>query len=173
MSQPIKRRIKMFKLAKPIFPENTENEMNRLAVFRAKGDLRGTEIKIAAADFYRAYVNGKFLAFGPARYAKGYARVDVLDPSALATGDDELVIAVVGYHCPYTISLVLQPSFLCAELIENGDVTAATGAENGFLCRVMTEHEQKAQRYAGQRTFCEVYNLTPKAEAWERTPARI
>ncbi len=147
----------MFKLARAIFPSGLEGQMNRLAVFTARGDLREAQIKIAAADFYRIYINGKFLAAGPARTAKGYARVDRLDPSALATGDDELRIAVMTYFCPYTISIVKQAPFLCAEVERNGEVTLATGRDFcAFLpkCRL-----QKVKRYSTQRQFAEVWNM--------------
>ncbi len=147
----------MFKFAKPVFPVGVETEMNRLAVFRAKGDLRGTVLKIAAADFYRVYINGEFLSFGPARTAKGYARVDILDPSPYANGDDEIVIAVVGYHCPYTISLINQPSFLCAEVVKNGEAILCTGRD--FSAYLPTCKVQKVERYSTQRQFAEVWDL--------------
>lgn len=147
----------MFKLAKPVFPDLSGNEKNRLATFRAKCDLRGAGIKIAAADFYRVYVNGKFLSFGPARTAKGYARVDVLDPTPLATGDDELVIAVVGYRCPYTISLINQPAFLCAEVEKDGEILLCTGRD--FSAHLLSCKLQKTERYSTQRQFAEVWDL--------------
>ena len=70
----------MFKFAKPIFPKGKNTEMNVFAAFKANvPSLKGAEIKLAAYTFYSLYVNGEFVAFGPARTAKGYARVDVID----------------------------------------------------------------------------------------------
>ena len=69
----------MFKFAKPIFPKGKSAEMNVFATFKANvPSLKGAEIKLAAYTFYSLYVNGEFVAFGPARTAKGYARVDVM-----------------------------------------------------------------------------------------------
>lgn len=34
----------------------------------------------------------------------------------------------------------------------------------------MTEHEQKAERFAGQRTFCEVYDFDNTYEKWYKDP---
>ena len=147
----------MFNFAKPIYVSGTENDLNRLSVYRTKGDFRAASLKIAAADFYRVYVNGKFVAFGPARTAKGYARVDVHELSDFATGDDEIVIAVVSYHCSYTISLVKQQSFLCAEVLRGGEPVAFTGRDfDAFLpsCKL-----QKVERYSTQRQFAEVWDL--------------
>ncbi len=147
----------MFNFAKPIFVCGTENEMNRLTVYRAKADLRGTSLKIAAADFYRVYVNGKFVAFGPARTAKGYARVDFHELSSYAHGDDEIVISVIGYRCSYTISLVNQQSFLCAEILRGDAPVLFTGRDfDAFLpdCKL-----QKVERYSTQRHFAEVWDL--------------
>ena len=147
----------MFIKAQPIFVKGVENEMNRLAVFRAHGDLRGTKIKLGAADFYRIYINGKFLAAGPARTAKGYARVDILDPSELATGNDELTVAVISYHCPYTISIVLQDPFFCAEVLRDGEAVLYTGRDfDAFLptCKI-----RQVERYSTQRHFAEVWDM--------------
>ena len=37
-----------------------------------------TRLKIIAKDLYNVYINGVFAHYGPARAAKGYARVDEL-----------------------------------------------------------------------------------------------
>ena len=66
----------MFKLAKPIFPKGMNKYMNVFAAFRAETDsLKNTKISLTAYTFYQIYVNGEFVAYGPARTAKGYARV--------------------------------------------------------------------------------------------------
>jgi hypothetical protein len=69
----------MFKLAKPIFPKGMNKDMNVFAAFCGKVDsLKNAKISLTAYTFYQIYVNGKFVAYGPARTAKGYARVDVM-----------------------------------------------------------------------------------------------
>ena len=107
----------MFKFAKPIFPKGKSTEMNVFAAFGANiPSLKGAEIKLAAYTFYTLYVNGEQVAFGPARTAKGYARVDVIDLDKYnKDGGNEIVIGVMGYYCR-TLSTVHQPSFLCAEV---------------------------------------------------------
>jgi alpha-L-rhamnosidase len=157
-----------FEKAAPVWPIGRESEINLWLSFRAvaKG-AKSTLLRLTGSSAYTVKVDGEFVAFGPARCAHGFWRVDELDISEYVHGESVVTIDVAGYSAD-SFYHIDQPSFLCAELIENGEVTAATGEENDFLCRVMTEHEQKAERYAGQRTFCEVYNLTPDVEAWEK-----
>ena len=158
-----------FAEAKPVWAIGRETEMNLWLSFRAvvKG-MGKTVLKLTGSSAYEVKVNGKFIAFGPARCAHGFYRVDELDLSADITENAVITVNVAGYSADSYYHLN-QPSFLCAELIENGEVTAATGKQ-GFLCRVMTEHEQKAQRFAGQRTFCEVWNISPLKKLWESAP---
>ena len=157
-----------FEKASPVWPFGRESEMNLWLSFRtfAKGSEK-TILRLTGSSAYTVKVGGEFVAFGPARCAHGFYRVDELDISKYVNGQSVVTINVAGYSADSFYHLD-QPSFLCAELTEDGEVTAATGTKNDFLCRVMTEHEQKAERYSGQRTFCEVYNLTPDIEKWEK-----
>lgn len=147
-----------FKKAKPIFLKDKETSINTLAAFRAEVDhLENTVIHVTAFSFYRLTVNGQFVAFGPARTAKGYARVDTIDLTPYArTGKNEIVIEVVGYYC-FALSTVKQPSFLCAEIRHGKDILAATGENfEGFhlTCKV-----QNVKRYSYQRHFAEVWDF--------------
>ena len=158
-----------FEKAAPVWLLGRETEMNLWLSFRtAAVGAKKTVLRLTGSSAYDVKVNGKFIAFGPARCAHGFYRVDELDLSNEITEPAVITVNVAGYSADSFYHLD-QPSFLCAELIEDGEITAATG-EDGFLCRVMTEHEQKAQRFAGQRTFCEVYSVSPLIEKWERLP---
>ena len=124
----------MFQKAIPVWGNyaSYEEKLNRHLIFRETVKaLKGVSLSIAAADFYRLTVNGKFVGFGPARTAKGYARVDRYDLSAEKEnpdGKNEIVIEVAGYACK-SLSTVWQASFLCAEITENGIVTKYTGRD--------------------------------------------
>lgn len=156
-----------FEKALPVWPFGRETEMNLWLSFRALASgAKKTVLRLTGSCAYDVKVNGKFIAFGPARCAHGFYRVDELDLSEYIEGKSVITISVAGYNAD-SFYHIDQPSFLCAELIENSEITAATGGE-GFICRIMTEHEQKAERYAGQRTFCEIYNLCPEIEKWEK-----
>lgn len=147
----------MFRFAKPIFPKGKEKEMNTFAAFRTVvGSLKDTKLSLAAYTFYQLYVNGEFVAFGPARTAKGYARVDVIDLDKYSIdGENEIVIGVIGYNCR-TLSTVYQSSFLTAELSSGEEVIAYTGRD--FESFLPSCHVQKTERYSVQRHFTEVWD---------------
>lgn len=155
-----------FYQAKAVYPQGMEHEPNSFATFRAEvGSLRGTALSITASSFYQLYVNGKFVAFGPARTAEGYARVDVLPLEIYDNGEhNELVIAVVGYNVR-SLSTVNQPAFLMAELRRGEEVICATGRD--FTAYLPGCKLQKTERYSAQRHYTEIWdfrqstNLTP------------
>lgn len=149
----------MFNSAKPIFPKGKKNEMNTFAAFRAEvGSLKGTKLSLTAYTFYQLYVNGEFVAFGPARTAKGYARVDVIDLDKYhQDGNNEIVVGVIGYNCR-TLSTVYQSSFFIAELKDENGVIAYSGRD--FESFLPVCHTQKTERYSAQRHFTEVWDYT-------------
>lgn len=155
----------MFNFAKPVWAENCE-ECNTHVTFTAsvEGAKKATA-KIAAHYFYRLTVNGKFVAFGPARTAYGYARVDeiVLD-GLLDKAQNEVRFEVAGYNCR-SLSTCKQQSFLCCEIVSGEKALAYTGKD--FCCYKNEEHLQKVMRFTGQRHFTEVYDFT-KPQAGEK-----
>ena len=148
----------MFQKAKPIVVKELEGVMNGFATFAAQVDsLSGAELHICAADFYRASVNGHFVAFGPARTAKGYARMDCIPLDGLGRKcGNQIIISVAGYRC-CSLSTVRQPMFLWAEVVRNGKVLAATGAD--FDCYLSDAKNAKTARYSVQRHFVEEWDL--------------
>lgn len=157
----------MFIKATPVWGNyvSSTEKLNRHLVFReTAASLKGTVLNIAAADFYRLTVNGEFVGFGPARTAKGYARVDsydLSDANDTNNGENEIVIEVAGYCCK-SMSTVFQNSFLCAELKENGEVTKYTGRD--FECFENVRRVRKAERYSVQRHFGEIYDADARSQ---------
>ena len=148
----------MFLEAKPIFPIGKAEEMNTLAAFRTTlDDIKGTSILITASTFYQLWVNGNFVAFGPARTAKGYTRVDVhgLDEYA-KDGENEIVVLVMGYACR-SLSTVMSKSFLQAEICRDGEVLRASGRD--FEAYLPPQRVQKVHKYSYQRHFSEVWDF--------------
>jgi len=149
----------MFKQAIPVFATGKENEMNYTLLLRATcAELRGCKLYITAASFYRLFVNGRFVAFGPARTAGGYARVDelALGRYGKKMGENEIVIEVAGYGCK-SLSTVKQPSFAVAELRRGEEVLLCTGRD--FEGYVSAHRVQCVDRYSHQRHFGEVWDL--------------
>lgn len=148
----------MFMQAKPIYPTGKSTEMHTFAAFRATTNtLQNVYIYITASSFYQLWVNGSFVSFGPARTAKGYARVDELPLSAYACeGENEIVVLVTGHVC-CSLSTVRQPSFLQAELRCGEAVLCATGRD--FEAYLPPHRVQKVKRYSVQRHFSEVWDF--------------
>ena len=148
----------MFKNAKPIWLQGRSREKNVFAAFQlhATPPWQGKiTLHVTGATFYRVYVNGAFLGFGPARAALGHAREDIFELAQPDDGALNVVIEVCGYYCR-SLSTVLQPSFLMAEL-QCGEKTIAWTDENTSAfcpaCKL-----QKAERYSKQRHFTEVWD---------------
>lgn len=158
-----------FEKALPVWMFGRDREMNLWLSFRTVAKAaKHSVLRITGSAAYDIKINGRFIAFGPARSPHGYFRTDELDLSAELISEAVVCVTVAGYNANSYYHLD-QPSFLCAELVQDGVITAATGHE-GFLCRVLTEHEQKVQRYSVQRTFCEVWNVSGLTEIWETAP---
>ncbi len=148
----------MFLQAVPVFAKGKEKEMNYTLLLRDSVEsLKGCKLYVTAASFYRLSVNGRFVAFGPARTAGGYARVDELLLSKYhREGGNEIVIEVAGYACR-SLSTVKQDSFVVAELRRGDAVLLATGRD--FVGYRSAQRVQRVERYSGQRHFGEVYDL--------------
>ena len=69
----------VMKSARPVWPAGLETEMNLTGGFRAVFQGKPGEnvvFRVAASTLYRAWLNGQFLASGPARAALEFYRVD-------------------------------------------------------------------------------------------------
>jgi len=165
---------KAFQSAQPVWPRGRETDKNIFAGFRAvfhapAGD--SVRLRIAASTLYRAYVNGKFQAWGPARGPHGFYRVDDFDiTGSLSPGRNVVAIEVAGYNVN-SYWVINQPSFLEAELVSGAGVLASTGGAGiQFEAAVLSERVQKVQRYSFQRAFSEVYRLGPMSDRWKTDP---
>ena len=159
-----------FSSAKPVWPEGRETEKNLSVGFRATlhaPETGRTLLRLTGATFYRVWLNGRFLAHGPARGPHGWFRVDEIDlTDQLNPGTNLLAIEVAGYNVN-SYYLLDQPSFLQAEVVSGGKVLASTGGAGApFEALILKDRVQKVQRYSFQRPFSEVYRLAPGWDDW-------
>lgn len=157
-----------FKTAVPVWEAGTETAMNRTVDFTVTLPKReGAVLSVAGATVYTVFVNGKAVAFGPARTAHGYYKVDEL-PLPLNHETNTLCIRVTGYNLN-SFAYVDAPSFLCAEVTVGEEILAATGRE--FEAAVYTPRVTATERYCYQRALCEVYDTKarPVPTTWETT----
>lgn len=157
-----------FKSAVPVWQSEKENEMNYNIAFRSViKKSRKCVVAVSASNMYQMFVNGEIASEGPARAGHGYYRVDEIDISDFLTNDENIVcIYVDGYNVP-NFYLVKQPAFLCAEIIADGNIAAATGV-GGFDAKYHDERLRKVVRYSVQRTFTEVYSYKKTYRSFER-----
>ncbi len=161
-----------FDSAKPVWAKGRNREMNThvgfRAVFEAAAGWSAT-LACATSGYYRVWLNGRFVGYGPARTARDFFRVDVWDlRGLLQTGPNLVAIEAVGYNVN-SYAAVDQPSFLQAEVKAQGHVLASTaGAGVPFRGVVLNERVQRVQRYSFQRPFIEVYRLGPGYDLWRR-----
>ncbi len=110
------------------------------------------KLTLCAVDFYRVFLDGRFVSYGPERTATGYSR----KRSVCLDGAKEIIIEVAGYnHNAYCCDYQLP--FFGAEII-NGDKVVYTSKD--FSCYTSFSKKTDVSRYSGQRTGIEVYDLT-------------
>lgn len=109
-------------------------------------------LRVTAANLYRLHVNGVMLAYGPARAAEGYARVDEI-PFSFENGRAEIVFEVVNYHMHNFYLNCERGFFACA--VEAGGRVLYTARD--FTCLSLDDRVQRVQRYGYQRPSVELY----------------
>ena len=117
---------------------------------------KGTDtglLRIAAANLYRLHVNGKFIAYGPARTAEGYARVDEI-PFTFENGRAEIVFEVVNYYMRNFYVQKERGFFACT--VETDGRVLYTARD--FACHALTDRAVRVQRYGYQRPSVELYH---------------
>jgi len=164
-----------FRSAKPIWPNGRETEMNLLGGFRAVIDAptnaRKVVLRVTAAYLCRAWLNGEFVGYGPARGPRGFFRVDEWDiTKKLTPGRNLVAIEAVGYNC-FSYYLLNQPSSCQAEVVADDRVLASTAGEGTqFAGNILDDRVQKVERIV-PRAFMEAYRMKPGWDAWFRDSA--
>ena len=149
----------LFILAMPVWLKNKRNTKNLQVGFRCDfvaDDTKNYVLKISASTYYKVYLDGDFVAYGPARAAHGYVRVDEID-LPIKNGMNKLSVEVAGYNCPSFYSMNIK-SFLTAEILENGDPIKYTGRDFNAIS-LENLRNIYVHRYSYQRTYGEVWNF--------------
>jgi alpha-L-rhamnosidase len=149
----------MFTNALPVWLEGREEEHNLTLQCKALCPrLNQAVVRIATSGLYNLYVNGVFVAYGPARAGKNHFRMDQIDIAPLLDREENtVVIEICGYNA-YSFELQNQPSFLQAEIVSAGEAIAWTGRD--FTARVHPFRRRKTQRYSFQRPYSEAYCIS-------------
>ena len=151
-----------FKKARPVWITGEEKEMNVSLLLTAKAG-KNARLDITGHSVYQVFVNGRLSADGPARAGHGFYRADELELGPYCDKEENVIQIIVAGYNVNSFYLVDEPSFVCAELYDNGKITAYTGAD-GFTYERYTDRVRKVQRYSFQRPFAEAYSLPAKRE---------
>lgn len=133
--------------------------------FGPVSDGRCYSLYMTGSTLYRVYLNGEVIHYGPARAPHGYVRCDRVMLAPIEECNI-LAIEVAGYNCPsfYTMDI---PSFLQAEVYEDGTCIASTGRNfRGISLEGL--REQKVLRYSYQRVFTEIWHYDRGAWDWKQ-----
>lgn len=151
-----------FKKATPVWERGTQLTMNRTVAFVAIVNGKNTDctLAVSGASSFTVFINGEFIAHGPARTAHGFYRVDeYMLRDRLNRDENTVEIRVSGYNVN-SFAYLDQPSFICAEIVAKEDVIAATGIPClNFTAYGVDEKIMKVHRFSYQRPFTENYRL--------------
>ena len=128
------------------------------------------EIRMTGRTFYKVFLNGEFLYYGPARAAHETARVDVLDIAGrLHCGSNALAIELAGYNHP-CLSVTGEYSFLQVEVEADGQILEYTGCH---WTGIRLLHRLSAvENISHTRCASEVYHLDPDYFDWRTDPGQ-
>lgn len=166
----------MYAGAKPVWSKAHQDSVNvSLAFETVLPSLSSNAVlRLTGSSYYDVRMNGRYLAFGPARGPTGYFREDEIPLPDFLGPSNRLVITVAGYNAD-SFCLAEDKPFLRAEVCDGNSVVAATGATGEFLAR-RTNRFQKTPRYSGCRYFTEAYRIggeeSSVEELIERAPVK-
>jgi len=161
------------------------DEKNQFLAFRTDvpaGPYRARKLYLACRTTYRLFVNGTMLANGPARTAKGCARVD-----EIPLPDGDLQLAVEVFHevktPAYSNDNTLDSAFFAACVTgkdEQGNTIVLKSTKNeDFSAKELSFREMKTEYMSHCRGLAELYHMDADSAAyrtaafdnWERPKA--
>lgn len=140
-----------FVAAKCMWVRGRQAETNLTVAFERQFDgtaLADAKLRISASAVYKAYLNGKFVGWGPARTVNGFARIDEwpLKPQA---GTNTLHVEVAGYGFE-SYQYNGGGPFFAAEVVAVGKTVCAT--PDGFTATEVLRRKDMPV-YSRQRGF--------------------
>lgn len=159
-----------FQKARPIWAAGRTDEKNCELAFRCLVPAGAWNLYLASSGLYRVWINGQFVAAGPARSAHGYYPVDCLPLAQYCRDQSNVLVVEVLGNCVATYDTLKAPHFLQAELTLHGTAVAYTSDER-WQCFCLGQRIQRVQRYSFQRAFPEAYRLQAALQPFYRDAA--
>lgn len=107
-----------------------------------------------AKDIYNLFINGKFIAYGPARAAKGYARVETMELDKYLTEENNKIEIYVQSNYTNLLCHTKEEPYLGICIKADDKVIKNT---KDFKCYSINNKLQRVERMSSQRGFLEVY----------------
>ena len=152
----------------PIWVKGAEREMNAFYGFAARFSAKkGDDVKLrmSAASIAKVWVNGEFAAYGPARAAEGYMRIDEWPIGGLLRDGENVIAIEVANSAVNEFYFMEQPAFLAAEIVADNRILASTASN---FKAIKLPVVQRTSRFSYQRGFTEFYRVTPEDYRWRR-----
>ena len=159
--------------AVPVWARGKERELNCSLWFEC--EITGGEdtlLRIAGANDYQVFVNGRFCHYGPARAGRGHYRVDEIEIGNLLFDTTNTVRILVGAYNVSSFCFFNEGGFLCAEIIRKNAALCATG-DGSWRIYDYPEKIVKTLRYSYQRPFAEAYDFTGESLANRLTECSV
>lgn len=161
-----------FVKAKPVWGIDLINQYSQFLGFHTRIELE-KETKetimfhIAARSYYRLFLNGKMVANGPARTAKGYSRVDVITVKAQGIVNVAIEVAAIDKAGKYCNDCTMEPGMLTAEIVNaDGMVLAATG-DNTWRYEELLYRKSMVETMSHSRGIVECCQMTMESINWQ------
>lgn len=147
-----------------VWPENLRQEMNITLGYQLEKSFPASEatLQICAANAYMVFLDDEMIAFGPARTAHGYVRMDEIRLNGL-TPDTKLTVDVIGYNIDSFCYPDEKPFFAARVLDGKGRQFAGS---RDFSCSLLDDRIQKVVRFSYQRDFSEAYRMNTDRSAY-------
>ena len=133
--------------------ENNNKKNYEICLTKTTKKPKNARLKIIARNVYNLYINNRFVSYGPARAAEGYARMDDI-PIDGYLSDNENVITIYFLNVgAKTLCFPDGEPYLGCELVSD---EVSFEAED-FDCYLMNDRIDKVERMSLQRGYVEVY----------------
>lgn len=118
-------------------------------------------LELVAKDIYNLFINGRFAAYGPARTAKGYSRIERLEIEEYLTEEENIISVYVQSNNASSLHIAKEEPLFGACIRADGQKIAGT---EDFKCYWMTDKLSRVERMSCQRGFVEIYDMKKDRE---------
>jgi hypothetical protein len=136
--------------------------------FSLSAEIRRARIRLTADSRYQLFVNGVFVARGPARCDRRWQCVDQWDIASTLQPGENVIAALVHHYGEWTFSYMLGRAGFLADIeveLSDGKVMRL-GTDESWRVRPAAAWERKLPRMSIQLGYPEVYDSRKETQGW-------